>query len=146
MGRRVISVSILTLIATAAAMAQTSNRESTIVELQRQLDEMRSQMAKMQNRMAELQGELETVKGSAETNSNTHPILVQSQTSSAQAFRSQPDETKSPKEPTSFQYKGLTLTPGGFLEGPCWSVLAMKTRILQIVIQRFRWMDRRTQS
>jgi hypothetical protein len=64
-----------------------------------------------------LQGELEAVKGSAETNSNTHPILLQSQTSPAQAFRSQLDETKSPEEPTSFQYKGLTLTPGGFLEG-----------------------------
>ena len=117
MGRRVISVSIFTLIATAAAMAQASNRDSTIVELQRQLDEMRSQMAKMQNRMAELQGELEAVKGSAETNSNTHPTLLESQTSPAQAFRSQPDETKSPEEPASFQYKGLTLTPGGFLEG-----------------------------
>ena len=41
MGRRVISVSIFTLIATAVAMAQASNRDSTIVELQRQLDEMR---------------------------------------------------------------------------------------------------------
>ncbi len=117
MGRRVISISIFTLIATAAAMAQASNRDSTIVELQRQLDEMRSQMAKMQNRMSELQGKLETVKGSAEMSSRTHPLLPHSQTSPAQTFQSQPGETSSPAEPTSFQYKGLTLTPGGFLEG-----------------------------
>src|SRR5437870_12997184 len=98
MGRRVISVSIFTLIATAAAMAQASNRDSTIVALQRQLDEMRSQMAKMQNRMAALQGEAEAVRGSAARNSNTPQTLLESQTSPAEPFRSQPDETKRPEE------------------------------------------------
>jgi hypothetical protein len=112
MGRRVVSVSIFTLIATAAAAAQTSNHDSTIGELQRQLDEMRAHMAKMENRIAELQAE--AVKGNAVSNSSTHPILL---TSPAEALRSQPDETKSPEEATSFHYKGLTLTPGGFLEG-----------------------------
>jgi len=116
-GRRVISVSIFTLIAIPSGMAQASNHDSTIGALQRQLDEMRSQMARMEGRIAELQAEVEAVKGSAVMNSSTHPIPLQSQTSPAQALRSQPDETMSPEEPTSFHYKGLTLTPGGFLEG-----------------------------
>ncbi|HST12098.1 MAG TPA: hypothetical protein VLL05_17110, partial [Terriglobales bacterium] len=98
-------------------MAQASNHDSTIGELQRQLDEMRSQTANMQNRIAELQAIVDAVEGRAETDSSTHPIPLQSKTSSVQALRSQPGETNSPEEPTSFHFKGLTLTPGGFLEG-----------------------------
>ena len=63
-----------------------------IRELQNQLEEMRSQMVTMQNRIATL----EAAKGTAEV-------------------RSQPDETKTAAEPTAFHFKGLTLTPGGFL-------------------------------
>ena len=111
MRRKIIFVSILTIIVTAEGLAQSSEQEPTIGELQRQLDEMRSQMAKMQNRIAEL----EAAKGIAATRAD--PILLQSQTPPAQSLRSQPDETNSPEEPTSFHYKGLTLTPGGFLEG-----------------------------
>jgi hypothetical protein len=74
---------------------------------------MRSQMVKMQNRIAEL----EAAKGNAATNSGADPVLPHSQTPPAQALGSQPGETNSPEEPTSFHYKGLTLTPGGFLEG-----------------------------
>jgi peptidoglycan hydrolase CwlO-like protein len=46
---RLILVALLTSVATAAALAQTSNQEPTIRELQKQLDEMRSQMAKIEN-------------------------------------------------------------------------------------------------
>jgi hypothetical protein len=98
---------------TTRGLAQASNQDSAIGELQRQLDEMRSQMLKMQNRIAEL----EAARGIAATSSSTDPVLLQSQTPPAQALRPQPDETKSPHEPTSFHFKGLTLTPGGFLEG-----------------------------
>jgi hypothetical protein len=112
MSRRVILLTI-TLIATVTALAQTSNQGATIDELQRQLNEMRSQMVKMQNRITEL----EAARGIAGTNSSTDPRLLQSQTSPSQALRRQPNKAKSPEESTSFHYKGLTLTPGGFLEG-----------------------------
>jgi hypothetical protein len=119
MSRRVI-LSIFTLIITAGGLAQTFNQDPTIGELQRQLREMRSQMANMQNRIAEL----EAAKGIAATNSGTDPIPPPSQTPPTQALRSQPGEVKRPEEPTSFHYKGLTLTPGGFLE----STLLVRTR------------------
>ena len=111
--RKIILVSILTIVVTAKGLAQSSAQEPTIGELQRQLDEMRSQMVKMQNRIAEL----EAAKGNAATNSGADPVLPHSQTPPPQALGSQPGETNSPEEPTSFHYKGLTLTPGGFLEG-----------------------------
>jgi len=110
---RVILVSILTLIATLQGLAQASNQEPTTGELQRQLDEMRSQMARMQNRITEL----ESAKGNAATDPSTNPVLIQSETLPAQAFLSQSDERNSPEEPTTFHFKGLSLTPGGFLEG-----------------------------
>jgi hypothetical protein len=110
---RLILVSIFTIIVTAEGLAQSSKQEPAIGELQKQLEEMRSQMVKMQNRIAEL----EAARGIAATSSSTDPVLLQSETPPAQALRSQADETKSPEEPTSFHYKGLTLTPGGFLEG-----------------------------
>ena len=78
--RRVVSVSILMLLATAGSVAQTANQDPTIANLQRQIQEMRSQMAKMQNRIAEL----EAPNGTAETNSTTDPILPQSQTPPAE--------------------------------------------------------------
>jgi hypothetical protein len=74
---------------------------------------MHSQMVEMQNRIAEL----EAARGAAATHSNADPALPQSQPAPTEAFRSRPDETKSPDEPTSFHFKGLSLTPGGFLEG-----------------------------
>jgi hypothetical protein len=113
MRRKTILISMLASIFTAQGLAQTLNQESTIGELQKQLDEMRMQMITMQNRIADL----EAAKGSAATSSSTDPVPLQSQTPPAQAFQSQSDETKNPEEPTSFHFKGLTLTPGGFLEG-----------------------------
>jgi len=74
---------------------------------------MRSQMVKMQNRITEL----EAARGIAATSSSTDPVLRQSQTPMAQSALAHPDEAKSPEEPTSFRFKGLTLTPGGFLQG-----------------------------
>jgi len=111
--RRVILVSVLMLIATGGSLAQTSNQDPTIADLQRQIHEMRSQMAKMQNRIAEL----ETTKGRAAATSSSGPALPESETPPTQALPFRPDEAKSPEEPASFQYKGLSLTPGGFLEG-----------------------------
>ena len=109
---RFISASLVTLLATAT-LAQTSNQEPAIGELQRQFDEMRSQMIKMQNRISEL----EAAKGIAATSFTPDPVSTQSQTPPIQALRSQTDEAQSSVEPTSFHFKGLTLTPGGFLEG-----------------------------
>jgi len=113
MRRKIILVSILAIVVTPKGLAQSSQHEPTIGELQKQLEEMRSQMAKMQNRIADL----EAAKGNAATTPDTDPVLPDSQTPPGQLLRSQPDETNSPEEPTSFHYKGLTLTPGGFLEG-----------------------------
>ena len=84
-----------------------------MVELQKQLDEMRSQMMKMQNRISEL----EAARGSAVTSSATDLLPSQNQTPPSQEFQSQPDEAKSFAEPTPLRFKGLILTPGGFLEG-----------------------------
>jgi len=120
MGRRVILVGIFTLIVSAEGLAQASNQDSAVSELQRQLDEMRSQMIKMQNRIAEL----EAAKGNATTGSRSGSTLLQDQTPSARALPSQSRETKSPEGLTSFHYKGLTLTPGGFLE----STILVRTR------------------
>ena len=113
MRRMVLSVIFALLALPPGALSQSSNQDSTIAELQRQLEEMRSQMAKMQNRITEL----EEAKGStAVTKPNPDSILPQSQIRSAQAVRPQRNEEKSPEEATSFRYKGITLTPGGFLE------------------------------
>jgi hypothetical protein len=111
--RRVILGSILMLIITGGSVAQTANQEPTVTDLQRQIQAMRSQIAKIQNRIAEL----ETARGIAATSSGPDPALLQSENPPTQALQSQPGDTKSSEEPTSFHYKGLTLTPGGFLEG-----------------------------
>src|SRR5262249_30326207 len=102
-----------TLIATVAGLAQTANQNSTLRDLQRQLDEMRSQMGKKQKRNAELEG----TKGGTKKKTNTHPVPLQSETAPAKEHPSQTQNAKSREEPTSFHFKGLTLTPGGFLEG-----------------------------
>ena len=109
---RIILASLLTLLATAT-LAQTTNQEPSIAQLQKQLDEMRSQMVKMQNRISEL----EAAQGIPASSSSTDPVPPQSQAPLIVAVRSQTDEAQSSAEPTSFHFKGLTLTPGGFLEG-----------------------------
>ena len=104
---------MLAMMVTAETEGQSSNREPTTGELQKQLEEMRSQMAKMQNRIAEL----EAAKGIAATASNSSSVLLQGQTPSERPLRSQPEKKKGTGEPAAFHYKGLSLTPGGFLEG-----------------------------
>src|SRR5215469_1376440 len=113
MNRKTILVGIFAILVTTGAFAQSSTSEPTIGELQKQLEEMRSEMVKMQNRIAEL----EAARGRAGTNSNSDPVTLQTQSAPAQALLPQPDATKMPEEPATFHYKGLTLTPGGFLEG-----------------------------
>ena len=75
----------------AEGLAQSSEQDP-IRALQNQLEEMRSQMVVLQNRIATL----EAATGTGEV-------------------PSQPDETKNAGEPTAFRFKGVTLTPGGFL-------------------------------
>src|SRR5215469_1487679 len=111
MSRRVLVI-LLTLIAAKAALPQTSDQDPTIGELQKELEEMRLQMTQMRDRIAVL----EAASGAAATNSSSDPTAPENDTP-PQALRSQSNETKSPEEPTSFQFKGLTLTLGGFLEG-----------------------------
>jgi len=113
MRQRAMLVSSFTLVIAAGALAQTFKQEPNISELQKQMEEMRAQMAKMQDRIAELEGS----RGTAATTPHTDPVVLESQTPPAQALKFQPEEAKSPEEPTSFHFKGLTLTPGGFLEG-----------------------------
>src|ERR1700741_4732457 len=130
--RQVILLSILMLITTGGSVAQNANQDPTVTDLQRQIQEMRSQMVKMQNRIAEL----ETTRGIAATSSGPDPALLQSENPATQALQSQPGETKSSEEQTSFHYKGITLTPAVFSKEQCCSVLAMKTQILRTTIQR----------
>jgi len=113
MSSQIVLVGILAVIVSAQAFAQSSKQEPTIGELQRQMEEMRSRMIKMENRIAEL----EAARGIVATNSGTDPTAFQSQTPAAQALLSQPAETKGVAGPPSFQFKGVSLTPGGFLEG-----------------------------
>jgi hypothetical protein len=104
MRKRVVSLGIITWMVTAAALAQTSNQDFAIDELRRQLEAMRSQMVQMQNRIAELE---------AARTVTQHPIAAPP----PQTLRTPADDAQSAAAPTSIRYKGLTLTPGGFLEG-----------------------------
>jgi hypothetical protein len=112
MSRTVIIVVSVIMLVTAEAFAQSSDRGVTVSELQKQLAEMRSQMAAMQNRIATL----EAVREKPETSTNTDSVRLDSQTGPPQELRTPPDETKSAREQTAFSFRGLTLTPGGFLQ------------------------------
>ena len=89
--RRTIPVafSLLTIVA-ANALAQAPEQDP-IRELQKQLNEMRAQIVAMQNRIATLEG-----------------------TTAIAETRSQREENTG-GEATAFHFKGLTVTPGGFL-------------------------------
>src|SRR5262245_34646956 len=112
MGRTFVLIVAFVMIATAQGLAQSSDPDLTISELQKQLVEMRSQISALQNRIATL----EAVTGNPETGSSVDSVLLHGQTRPPQAVRTQPDETKSAGEQTAFSFKGLTLTPGGFLQ------------------------------
>src|SRR5262249_28126459 len=90
MSRRIIVATLCVLLARADAFAQSS----TLGELEQRLEEMRSQIAAIQNRIEELKA----AAGIAEKNATTEtPAAIQ-------GFQ-------------DFHYRGLSLTPGGFLEG-----------------------------
>src|SRR5215475_6942120 len=84
------------------------------------MEEMRLQMVKMQNRIAQL----EAARATPASSPSADPVSLQRDTPPAQAFQFQRDAAKNPEEPMSIHYKGLTLTPGGFLEG----TLLVRTR------------------
>src|SRR6185436_19718318 len=90
--RRTMTLATGLLIVVAAEGLAQSSEQDPIRALQNQLEAMRSQMVILQNRIATL----EAATGTAEVGS-------------------QPDETKSAGEPAAFRFKGLALTPGGFL-------------------------------
>ena len=113
MNRKILLIGIFTTMVAGECLAQSSPQDAAIEELQKQLQEMHSQMATMQNRIAKLEG----AKGAIAASAITDPVPLPGEATPAQALSLQADEAKSPKEPMAFRYKGLTLTPGGFLEG-----------------------------
>ena len=112
MPRMIILVSSFLIMVTAEGFAQSSGQDATIKELQHQLEEMRSQMATMQNRIATL----EAARGNPDASSSTESIALQSQPAPQPAIRSQPEGRKSADESAALHFKGLALTPGGFLD------------------------------
>ena len=92
MRRPIILAASILMIVAADGFAQPTEQDLTVRELLNQLEEMRLQMVTMQNRIATL----EAARGIPEV-------------------RSQSDETKTAAAPTAWQFKGLTLTPRGFL-------------------------------
>src|SRR5262245_481189 len=109
MSRQIVLASIFMMAVNAEAVAQSS----TLGELEKRLEEMRSQIVTMQNRIAEL----EAATGIAATSAATDAVLFQSGALPAPASQLRADEAKGREESTPFHYKGLSLTPGGFLEG-----------------------------
>src|SRR5262245_28121778 len=110
MGRTVILVVSIVTLVTTESFAQSSEPDLRVGELQKQLAELRSQMAAMQNRVATL----ETATGNPDPSSSTQP--PHSQPLSLQPIRSQPDEAQNAGDSTAFHFKGLTVTPNGFLD------------------------------
>src|SRR5262249_38981313 len=108
MTRAFLLVSILFIVVPVEARAQSP----TLGELEKRLEEMRSQMATMQNQLAEL----EAATKAAPTTAVPDPV-GQRGTLSASTSRGAAEEEQSREAPNSIRYKGLSLTPGGFLEG-----------------------------
>src|SRR5262249_663313 len=106
--RSFVLVSILLMIWTAEAAAQSP----TVGELEKRLEEMRSQIAAIQNQLAELQAASRSTVTPATTDA-----VHQRGTLPASVSQAEPGELHGRDEPSAFQYKGLSLTPGGFLEG-----------------------------
>jgi hypothetical protein len=119
-GRTVVLVVSVMMLGRAEAFAQSSERDLTVSELQKQLAQMSAQIAALQSRIATL----EAVTGNPETSSSTQSSPLHSQTPPLQPVPSQPDEAKSAGEPTAFNFRGLTVTPGGSLE----STVLLRTR------------------
>jgi hypothetical protein len=111
MRRILVYVCIFTLISKEGSLAQSSNREATIGELQRQLQEIRSQMTKMQARI----DELETANGLRGKNSGTDPT-PEAVIPPRKGLASQGGEMKRSEGSILFQSNRTTLTLGGFLD------------------------------
>jgi hypothetical protein len=90
----VLTVSVL-IVGAADGYAQASEEAATIRELRHQLEDMQVQLVAMRTRIASL----EAARRLPET-----------------ADHSAPEEPKSAEQPTTFHFKGLTITPGGFLD------------------------------
>src|SRR5262249_39796881 len=107
MTRQFLLVAIFLIVVAAEAGAQSP----TVGELEKRLDEMRSQMAAMQNQLAELEAATRTAATKAMPDPVHQRGTLPASTSPGQA------EEHTREEPSSIRYKGLSLTPGGFLEG-----------------------------
>src|SRR5262249_4327281 len=108
MTRAFLLVSMLLVVVAAEARAQSP----TLGELEKRLEEMRSQMATMQNQLAELEAATKIAATSAMLDQ-----VRQRGTLPASTARRAAEEEQSLETPSAIRYKGLSLTPGGFLEG-----------------------------
>src|SRR5262245_1032890 len=120
MGRTIGLIAALVSVMTAQGLAQSSDPDLTIGELQKQLAAMRAQLAAMQNRIATLEAD----RGNPGTSSSAQSNPLHSQGLPLQEIRSQADQAKNAGEPTALHFKGLTVTPGGFLD----STVLLRTR------------------
>ncbi|HET6931565.1 MAG TPA: hypothetical protein VFI45_14665 [Candidatus Acidoferrum sp.] len=120
MNRKIVLIGVLTLFIPVGAQAQTATQEPAVTDLQKQLQEMRSQMNKMQSRI----DELEAAKANPGTNLGPQPAAPQNPATTDQSLRELDGRLRNLEEPKTFHYKGLTMTPGGFLE----STVLVRTR------------------
>src|SRR5262249_47539103 len=107
MSRHIVLASMCLMAASVEAVDQ----PSTVGELEKRLEEMQSQIVTLRDRVAEL----EAASRITPTNGTTNPVPSQSGTLPEPATQLRANEAKSLEEPTSLRYKGLSLTPGGFL-------------------------------
>jgi len=122
-------IGLLALQVPAALFAQPSASDPSVSALQTQLQEMHSQMEKMQRRIDELEASRTTSSAPPAVTSNQptekagagNQQAVRAATSDEQsvedALQQQDLRLKKLEEPDAFHYKGVTLTPGGYLEG-----------------------------
>src|SRR5262245_33826875 len=107
MRRHIVFASMFFMAASAEAVAQSSTGE-----LEKRLEDMQSQMVAMQKRIADL----EAATRIATTSAAPDPRPAQSGTFPTPASQGRTDESGRGGE-AALQYKGLSLIPGGFLEG-----------------------------
>src|SRR5262249_52637480 len=93
MVRRIVLACAFVMVARVDVVAQSA----TVGELEKRLEEMQSQIVRLRDRVAELEAATRTTATTATTEAVRH--------------------AHTPEESNAFQYKGLSLTPGGFLEG-----------------------------
>jgi hypothetical protein len=123
MNRKTVLIGILALLIPVGAPAQssqTSTQEPPATDLEKQLQEMRSEMSKMQRRI----DELEAAKANAGTSRGSQPAAPQNPAAPSASLTELDARVRSLEEPIAFHYKGLTMTPGGFLE----STVLVRTR------------------